>query len=567
MYYPTEGDMTASMFEWLRGEVRNLRFVLLGGVVESMTDTMQAAAAHSDVDDALTAICESTARAVGCDRVSIFLSDGSRHRARYNYGNPPEIAARFPRHSVRLDDPLLTAAAERGGCVVVNDVTQSDLVYRPTAKRASIRAIAVALMFDRVADDEVVGFVTLEFNERRGRITPLYARLLQGSARIAEILVANDRAAAARAKLETRLQELENVESIARMCGGIAHDVNNALTVIVGNAEFLERSMPRGAEQLEAYRQLTVAVSHATSLARNLLAFGHLTMGRPEVIDLNDEVRRLEPLLISYVPPELSVVYRLEAENGFVDIDPGQLEQVLINLLGNAADASAGAGQVEIGTRDVGDHVVLSVTDEGPGFGAGEFERALEPFYSTKDSEGHSGIGLATVSAIVKSAHGSIGESSDGDGARIEVTLPRSQAKPEPRAAGDRDEVPDFDWSAMKVLVVDDHPNVLHVAANIMRRRGCNVRVAQGGEAALELLAVDPDLDLLITDIRMPGMDGGELARRVRGLAPFVGVVYMSGFAEPDVLDRTMADDAAALIFKPFTADQLLMRAYQSLTR
>ncbi len=559
-------EMFQPVVQRLRNELRNLRFVLTGGVFDSLIATLRtaAAAAHADSGQALTAICKATVDAVGCDRASIFIVDRGKFRARANFGNPPDVAAVFMRHSTRLDDPLIVAAMSRGGRIVVNDVDASDIVNRATARRARIRAIAIALMYESSGRDPI-GFMTLEFNERRGRITPFFSRLLESSARIVEVVIANERAALARAALEARVRELENVESIARMCGGIAHDVNNALTVIVGNAELMERSMPREQEHLDAYRQLTVAVSHATTLTRNLLAFGHLAMGRAEVIDVNDAIRRLEPLLSSYVSPNLVVVYSLEARCAFVDIDPGQLEQVLINLVSNAADALGDAGTIDIGTANEGGWVRIWIHDDGPGFAPGEFVRAVEPFYSTKDAGGHSGIGLATVTAIVRSAKGRIEHVAAGSGARIEIRLPRSESTPTLEREDPTGALPDFDWSSLRVMVVDDHPNVLAVAANAMRRRGCNVRTAGGGVEALQLLEVDRDVDLLITDIMMPGMDGGELARRVRAMSPFVRVVYMSGFAEPDLLDETLADDQATLIFKPFTADQLLMRAYQTI--
>ncbi|NJN53214.1 MAG: GAF domain-containing protein, partial [Gammaproteobacteria bacterium] len=170
-------DMAASVYAWLRSGFRNLRIRLLGGTFEAITDSLTAVAANNDLDHALSGICETTARAVDCDRVSIFLSAEGRFRARYNFGNPADVAAMFADHSVALDDRLIMAAQRNGGSVVVNDVSRSTLVDARLARTARIRAIAVALLRAR-SDGEVIGFITMEFNERHGRISPLFSRIL-----------------------------------------------------------------------------------------------------------------------------------------------------------------------------------------------------------------------------------------------------------------------------------------------------------------------------------------------------------------------------------------------------
>ncbi|HWT91760.1 MAG TPA: PAS domain S-box protein [Solirubrobacteraceae bacterium] len=381
------------------------------------------------------------------------------------------------------------------------------------------------------------------------------------------------RAQAEQRKLEAQLHRAQRLESVGQLAGGIAHDFNNLLAVISNFAGFVAAEVPAGSPAAEDVEQIQQAARRATELTRRLLVFSRREVGRTEVLDLNAVVADIRAILSRTLGEHIELHTRLAGDLHAVTADAGQLEQVLMNLAVNARDAMPDGGTLTIETRNVdldrefarahaddrliGRFVELAVSDTGQGMSDETRSRAFEPFFSTKPSGVGTGLGLATVYGIVTAFGGHVGiYSSPGSGTSVRVHLPavagtapeRAEAAPaEPeRGHGER------------VLVVEDEAGVRAAAIRILRGGGYDVLEAEDGTAALGLLGgAEEPVDLLLTDVIMPGMSGSELAATVRERHPDVAVVFMSGYTDDVLLGRGIESDDG-FVDKPFTAAQLL---------
>jgi PAS domain S-box-containing protein len=375
------------------------------------------------------------------------------------------------------------------------------------------------------------------------------------------------RAAVERHALEAELLRSQRLESLGRLAGGIAHDFNNVLGVILNYADFvtkrLDPSDPIAADVSEIRR----AAERATELTRQLLLFGHSEVLQAAVFDLSLAVDQAMPMFRRTLG-EVDLVLELPSEPTPVFADRGQVEQVLMNLVLNARDASSGRGTVTVRivrhdpTVPSGDATVeLSVTDHGSGMEPGVVDRAFEPFFTTKSRDRGSGLGLASAHGIVTRAGGEIGiETEPGVGTKVSITLPLAETGPVTVAADGKRESDGAEGGSM-VLVVDDEPEVRAVTVRILRENGYRVVEAQSGLDALARLTADAAAaELVLTDVVMPEMSGPDLAQAVYTSRPEVKVVLMSGYA----YDELDADDSrrGQLLAKPFNEEQLL-RAVQ----
>ncbi len=380
------------------------------------------------------------------------------------------------------------------------------------------------------------------------------------------------------AKLRSRVKELEQLELVARLAGGVAHDVNNALTVIMGNAEYIQRALPLTGELDKAYQQMLFAVDHASSLARNLLALGRRAVDQVQLVEIDRAIHAAEPRFSSYLGPEIKLHLLPGAPGAAVEIDPSQLEQCLINLLLNAKEAMEGCGNVRLGTSLVtaddqpwrglpgdGTWLRICVADEGPGVAPDLVARIREPFFTGKNLQMHSGIGLATVDLIVRRFGGTFTlRSEPGAGTSAIIQLPALPAKKTDSVNIDAEEVPS-DWGGVKVMVVDDHQPIRELTAAIFREYGCTVLEADSGEQALSLAGDEQDVDLLVSDVMMPGMDGPELAQRMREQIPHLRAMFISGYADGKVMADYLRQNKDSFLGKPYTRAQLIARAYECL--
>ena len=377
-----------------------------------------------------------------------------------------------------------------------------------------------------------------------------------------------------RKRLEAQLLQAQKMESVGRLAGGVAHDFNNLLTVILGTTVVSLEQLPHGSSVREALEDTLRAAERAADLTRQLLAFSRRQILQPRLLDVNELVRNAEKLLHRVIGEHITLQTVLAPELWPVRADPAQLEQVLMNLVVNARDAMPLGGRLTIRTARVpsephrdgtfgsappGEHVLLEVGDTGEGIGPDVQDRIFEPFFTTKELGKGTGLGLATVLGIVEQSGGVVRMSSEvGIGTSFAIYLPRTLGTEEARtAAATRSEVP---RGTESVLLVEDEAMVRGLIAAALVRRGYRVLDAPDGQAALDLLARAGALDLLLTDVVLPGMSGIELAERVQSLRPGVRVLYITGYAHEASSPHGTLQPGLTLLQKPFTPDEVVER-------
>jgi len=364
---------------------------------------------------------------------------------------------------------------------------------------------------------------------------------------------------------EEQLRQAQKMEAVGQLAAGVAHDFNNILTAIRVNAELLLMDMPVDAPDRENLTEITTAVDRAGRLTRQLLSFSRKQVTQPVSVNPNDVIESLNPMLRRLMVGDVELVTRLSPDLRTIAIDRPQLEQVIVNLAVNARDAMSGGGTLTIETAVVKsagarDQALIAVTDTGSGMNADTQSRMFEPFFTTKKQQGGSGLGLATVYAITTTSGGEIAvTSAPGQGTSIRLFFPLEE-----RFAGQ----PDFVESPIPaqhgnetVLVVDDEEALRRSVGAILKRRGYSVVEAASAREALDIATTSEDhFDLLLTDIMMPGMHGGELVRHFLELRPGTKILCMSGYADEEIVARGIIDAGIAFIQKPFAVDALAAR-------
>jgi PAS domain S-box-containing protein len=364
-----------------------------------------------------------------------------------------------------------------------------------------------------------------------------------------------------RKRLEEELLSAQKLDSLGRLAGGVAHDFNNLLTGITGYASLLLERANGDGELRRDLNEIKRAADRAAELTKQLLAFGRRQVLKPRPLDLNavlaDTGLLLRRLLGEHVELELSPADDL----GTVRADPGQLEQVIVNLAVNARDAMPDGGKLTIATRNAGDHVELVVSDTGVGMDEETRAQAFEPFFTTREQG--VGLGLASVYGIVHQSGGEVTvESSPGSGSTFVVRLPRV---PDTIEAPTPTPPPERAQGTGTILLVEDEDVVRELARRVLERQGYTVLTcANGGEAVALADADDRRIDLLLTDVVMPGLRGYEVAQRVAATRPDIKILYMSGYAEEALVGRATIN-GSALIEKPFAIDALASRVREAL--
>jgi PAS domain S-box-containing protein len=370
--------------------------------------------------------------------------------------------------------------------------------------------------------------------------------------------------------LENQLRQIQKMEAIGRLAGGVAHDFNNLLTAILGYCNLLLEDLPPESNLREDLEEIRKAGERAATLTRQLLAFSRRQMLQPQPVDLNALVAEMENMLHRVMGDDIELVLSLSAELPTIKADPASIEQVLMNLALNARDAMPTGGRLTLETGLVtldesyatrhpeaiaGSYVTVSVSDTGEGMDAATQARVFEPFFTTKEQGKGTGLGLATVYGLVKQSGGYIWVSSEpGQGTVFRVYLPPLEAAAPPAVAGGPSETC---AGTETILVVEDDAAVRTLGTQVLRRLGYTVIEAPDGIEALRAIERHQGLiHLMVTDVMMPQMTGRELADRIRQGRPSMRVLFMSGHSDYAIVYRDLAV-GVAFLQKPFTPETL----------
>ena len=382
---------------------------------------------------------------------------------------------------------------------------------------------------------------------------------------------------------DAQLQQAQKMEAVGQLTSGIAHDFNNLLTIIIGNLQILEDDLRHDEESSRTVKEALEAGLRGADLTRRLLAFSRQQLLAPKVTDINELVSGVEPLLKTTLGAQIGLNAKLAEDLWLTKIDPGQLENTVINLGINARDAMANGGKLTIETSNVsldeayaaneaevaaGEYVLLQVSDDGSGIPEDVLPHVFEPFYSTKGPGKGSGLGLSMVYGFVKQSKGHIKiQSEEGVGTSIRIYLPRSRSVTEDISATAirRARVPSGQET---ILVVEDEDAVRGIALRFLSDLGYSLLQAATGAEALTLLKKHEEIDLLFTDVVMPGgMTGAELAKQARLGNPGLSVLFTSGYSETGIFDFGVLQGSDDILDKPYKKEELAQKVRDVLDR
>ena len=425
------------------------------------------------------------------------------------------------------------------------------------------------------------GDIAIRLKERPDEVIALSIAGVRGLGGAAVLLGLKDNSE--EITLKRQLAQQTKMESIGQLAGGVAHDFNNILTAIIGYCDLMLLRHQPGDGDYDDIQQIKNNSNRAASLTRQLLAFSRQQTLRPQILQLANVVADVSSLLKRL----LGETVRLEVHHGrgvgAVRADPGQLEQVIINLGVNARDAMPKGGVVHISTLAVGqqevaamgseflpigDYVKLSVEDSGVGISKENLSKIFEPFFTTKALGHGTGLGLSTVYGIVKQSGGFIfADSTVGQGTRFDIFLPVHQGEATVVGTGKKEFYKPKDlWGSGRVLIVEDEDMVRAVAERALVRQGYVVETASDGEQALELFAEGKRYDLIVSDVVMPNMDGPTMARNLRETYGDIRLLFMSGYAE-EQLRETISLDNVSFLAKPFSVQQIAEAVHDALVK
>ena len=439
------------------------------------------------------------------------------------------------------------------------------LVQNHFRDRIEGRADSLRYQFRIVRKDGAIRWV-----EVSGSITRVGDRMMNQS--IYRDITQQKQAEEEQEKLRAQLLQAQKMESVGRLAGGVAHDFNNMLSVILGMVEIIEERLEPDTPLLGDLQEIKKAAQRSVDLTRQLLAFARKQTVMPKILDVNATVEGLLKMLRRLIGEDIQLVWAPAPSIGMVKIDPAQIDQVLANLCVNARDAINGTGKLTIETANVtidtaycgerleceaGEYVMLAVSDDGCGMDRELMEHIFEPFFTTKAMGEGTGLGLATVYGIVRQNGGFVNVYSEpGQGTTFKIYLPRyGEDAPDEAAGGAETTGTD---TRLTVLLVEDEPSLLELNERMLTRLGYTVLAATTPSRALELVrAHQGALDLLLTDVVMPEMNGRELAAKVRELAPAVKQLFMSGYTANVIAHHGVLDEGIFFLQKPFSKKNL----------
>jgi two-component system, cell cycle sensor histidine kinase and response regulator CckA len=375
-------------------------------------------------------------------------------------------------------------------------------------------------------------------------------------------------------KSEEQIRQWQRVEAIGRLAGGVAHDFNNLLMTILGCSELLLRDFEPGDRRREEVEEIRRAAQRATSLTHQLLAFGRRQVLQPRVLDLNEIVENMNRMLRRMIGEDIQFQAVLEPRLWPVKVDPGQIEQVIMNLVVNARDAMPDGGRLTLETANLsldeeyarrhisvqpGPYVMMAVTDTGCGMDAETRAHLFEPFFTTKEKGKGTGLGLSTVYGIIKQSGGNIWAYSEvGKGSTFKVYLPKAEESAQSYKPREKETAPSPPRGRETILLVEDEEAVRTMISRVLTGNGYRVLEASQGNEALEICRRHPgSVHLMVTDVIMPQMSGRELAERLSRVRPEMKVLFMSGYPDNAIVHHGVLDPGTAFLQKPFSLTAL----------
>jgi two-component system cell cycle sensor histidine kinase/response regulator CckA len=439
-------------------------------------------------------------------------------------------------------------------------LSMSVLDIRPPEERVRLRETLPSLSESGTVDAGHWFHLRKDGSRIDVEVTSHVLRLSGGKTRL---VVARD--VTEKRRLEQQLRQSHKMEAVGRLAAGVAHDFNNVLNVIMGYTEMIERRLPSDAPVRQKADEILKAVGRASSLTRQLLTFSRQHEVQPRLLDLNVVVTDVSKMLRRLIGENIDLRTHLTPDLGAIKADPGQMEQVLMNLCVNARDAMPEGGTLIIETHHVACDVVIEVSDTGCGMDGDTRSRLFEPFFTTKAEGKGTGLGLATVYGIVQNSGGRIEvRSESGHGTTFTISLPRAEG----RAPREVVEAPKAapECAGETILLVEDEELVREMIVDTLGQSGYRVLSAATPWQALAMAeAHKGTIDVVLTDVVMPGLTGVDVAERLKPLRPGVPVVYMSGYSN-DVMSRYgLSVERGDFLLKPFTTDALLARMRESI--
>ncbi|MCI0440994.1 MAG: ATP-binding protein [Chloroflexi bacterium] len=532
------------------------------------------------VDEVYERVAEQVKKLVCFDRIAITVADEQGEFFTAAYVSGQDVPGR------RMGDrtPLAGSVTQeviraKRGLVINADSKQAPASRFPTLSADIEAGLRSMISVPLIAKDSVVGVLHLRstkpnaYTERDLALAERVAFQIAGAVANAQLHAALEREAQERALLQEQLLQSQKMEAIGRLAGGIAHDFNNLLTPIIGFADVAMRTVASDSRVRGHIQHIHEAASRASNLVRQLLTFSRRQVVEQKVMDLSRLVLEMDGILRRIIGEDVELITRPKPQLWLVRQDPGQMEQVLINLAVNARDAMPGGGRLIIeldnatidevsGSRHPnlkpGDYVVLAVRDNGTGMDESTRTHIFEPFFTTKGVGKGTGLGLATCYGIVTQNGGAIEvESQLGQGTTFNIYLPRVEGVVE-TAAPEGEAYPMLNGTET-ILLVEDELSVREIAAYVLREQGYKVLEAASGKEALRTVedSGGDDIDLLLTDVVMPGMSGAELATHFAEICPGRSVIFTSGYATEAIVQHGVKKDGLVFIQKPFTPEIL----------
>ncbi|HEY6803248.1 MAG TPA: PAS domain S-box protein [Pyrinomonadaceae bacterium] len=551
-------------------------------LVKRITVLGQSVATARDLNSVLRALRDFTTASVPCDGmvISLFDPEKSLRRPVYCWVDDQEMQAGDM--SFTVGDGITGRAIKTGEIVIDNRYAEL-LKYRVNAVVGDIsdgRIPQSALSAPLVHMGRTIGCIEIQSYEIDA-YTYEHSTAMSLAASLAANAVENVTLMEREAEQADQLRQSQKMEAVGQLAGGVAHDFNNLLTAISGYSDLGLRRLPERDPLRRNLEEIKKASNRATSLTRQLLAFSRKQMLQAKVLDLNAVVSEMDRMLRRLIGEDIDLLTFLEPSSCRVKADPGQIEQVILNLAVNARDAMPRGGKLTIETGRVyldqnyarahvavksGHYIMLAVSDTGTGMDSETQEHVFEPFFTTKEVGKGTGLGLSTVYGIVKQSGGNIWVYSElGKGSTFKVYLPvvNEGVEAEPKA-GSAESL----RGQETILLVEDEEMVRNLSREILEMNGYRVLTACDGQQAARLCeSIDEQIDLMVTDVVMPQMSGRQLSEVVAKQRPEMAVLYMSGYTDDAIVRHGVLDDGMPFLQKPFTPDALARKVRELLEK